>query len=94
MFVTIVQAEVAAEREADLRAGWEQLGAGLTPEGLVESSLLRADNGLWQVVTVWESREAVTAARSRGERPAALELFQNVDARPLVSLWNVEGHIR
>lgn len=94
MFVTIVTAEVAPDREADLRAAWERTTTGAVPPGLIESSLLHAESGQWQIVTVWESREALMAMRSSTDRPAALLMFEAAGAmRPEVGLWNVEGRL-
>jgi hypothetical protein len=92
MFVTIVEAEVEAAREGDLRSAWEDKPAVL-PAGLIESSLLRAEDGTWRIVTVWESEEAVMAMRASGEPPAALVMFERAGARPWVTMWTVEGRI-
>lgn len=69
MFVTIVEGAVEAAREGDLRSAWEDKTAVL-PAGFIESSLLRAEDGTWRIVTVWESKEAVMAMRASGEPPA------------------------
>lgn len=92
MFVTMVEATVASEREGDLRAAWAAETAGALPPGLLESSLIRGEHGSWRVVTVWESREAVLAMRSAG-RPAAVVMFERAGAEPSVSMWTVEGRI-
>lgn len=90
MFVTIVEGTVEAERERDLRSAWETT-TGQLPPGLIESSLLRADDGTWRIVTVWESKEAVLAMRASGEEPAALAMFQAAGSTPSASMWSVEG---
>ena len=92
MYVTIVEGAVDAEREDDLRSAWEGKTAVL-PDGFIESSLLRADDGTWRIVTVWESREAVMAMRASGERPAALVMFERAGSEPSVSMWTVEGRV-
>ena len=90
MFVTIVEGAVEAERERDLRSAWDEVSAVL-PAGLIESSLLRSDDGTWRIVTVWESKEAVMAMRATGETPAALAMFQAAGSTPAVPMWTVEG---
>ena len=90
MFLTMVEATVASERESDLRAAWAAETAGALPSGLVESWLVRGEGGSWRVVTVWESRDAVLAMRSAG-RPAAVVMFEAAGAEPSVSMWTVEG---
>ena len=92
MFVTIVDGVVESAHESDLRSAWEERTASL-PAGLIESSLLRAENGAWRIVTVWESREAVMAMRASGEPPAALIMFEQAGSKPSVSMWTVEGRV-
>ena len=90
MFVTMVEGAVEAARESDLRSAWEDKTAVL-PAGFIESALLRAEDGTWRIVTVWESREAVMAMRASGEPPAALVMFEGAGSEPSVSMWTVEG---
>jgi hypothetical protein len=87
MFVTIVEGTVEATREGDLRLAWEDTTAAVLPAGLIESSLLRAEDGTWRIVTVWESKEAVMTMRGSGEPPAALFMFEQAGSRPSVSRW-------
>ena len=93
MFVTIVEAHVEAEREADLRTAWEEVTAAALPAGFIESSLIRSEEGTWRIVTVWDSKDAVMAMRASGERPAALVMFERAGATPFVSTWSVEGRV-
>ena len=93
MFVTIVEGAVEGAREGDLRSAWEDKTAGVLPAGFIESSLLRAENGTWRIVTVWESREAVMEMRASGEPPAALVMFERAGSKPSVSMWTVEGRV-
>jgi heme-degrading monooxygenase HmoA len=93
MYVTIVEGAVDAEREGDLRSAWEDTTAAALPNGFIESSLLRADDGTWRIVTVWESKEAVMTMRASGERPAALVMFERAGSEPSVSMWTVEGRV-
>ena len=92
MFVTIVEGAVEAVREGDLRSAWEEKTAVL-PAGLIESSLLRTEDGTWRIVTVWESKEAVMAMRASGEPPAAPLMFELAGSKPSLSMWTVEGRI-
>jgi heme-degrading monooxygenase HmoA len=93
MYVTIVEGAVDAEREGDLRSAWEDTTSAALPNGFIESSLLRADDGTWRIVTVWESKEAVVAMRASGEKPAALVMFERAGSEPSVSMWTVEGRV-
>jgi heme-degrading monooxygenase HmoA len=93
MYVTIVEGAVDPAREDDLRSAWEETTSQALPDGFLESSLLRADDGIWRIVTVWESEEAVMAMRASGERPAALVMFERAGSEPSVSMWTVEGRV-
>jgi heme-degrading monooxygenase HmoA len=93
MFVTIVEAPVEADREGDLRAAWDEITTKTLPDGLIESSLLRTEQGTWRIVTVWESKDAVLAMRATGEQPAALIMFERAGAEPTVSMSTVEGRV-
>jgi heme-degrading monooxygenase HmoA len=93
MYVTIVEGAVEAAREDDLRSAWEDTTSAALPDGFVESSLLRAGDGTWRIVTMWESRETVMAMRASGERPAALIMFERAGSEPSVSMWTVEGQV-
>ncbi len=91
MFVTIVEGAVEPAREGDLRSAWSEVTAAALPEGFIESSLLRTEDGTWRIVTVWESVEAVMAMRATGAKPAALTMFELAGSRPTASMWTVEG---
>jgi heme-degrading monooxygenase HmoA len=93
MFVTIVEAMVETGREADLLEAWNEVTAGALPAGFIESSLLRAEEGHWRIVTVWESKDAVLAMRAKDEPPAALIVFERAGANPIVSMSTVEGRV-
>ena len=93
MFVTIVEGEVEAARESDLLSAWMEKTADVLPAGLIESFLLRAEDGPWRIVTLWESREAVMAMRASGEPPAAPVMFERAGSRPSLSMWTVEGRV-
>jgi heme-degrading monooxygenase HmoA len=94
MFVTMVEGAVEADREGDLRSAWEdKTGVASLPAGFIESSLLRAEDGTWRIVTVWESKEAVMAMRASGEPPAAPAMFEEAGSKPALSTWTVEGRV-
>jgi heme-degrading monooxygenase HmoA len=93
MFVAIVEAAVEANREGDLRAAWGDVTAAALPAGFIESFLLRTEERVWRIVTVWESKDAVLAMRATGEQPAALIMFERAGAEPTVSMSTVEGRV-
>jgi hypothetical protein len=52
---------------------------------------MHADDGVWRIVTLWESKEAVMAMRAKVEKPTAILIFEQAGSRPSVSMWTVEG---
>jgi heme-degrading monooxygenase HmoA len=93
MFVTITEGVVEVGREADLRSAWDKTTTAVLPSGLIESSLLRGEDGTWRIVTVWESKEAVLAMRASGEPPAAPVMFEQAGSKPSISMWTVEQRV-
>jgi heme-degrading monooxygenase HmoA len=89
MFVTMVEAAVETHREDDLRAAWDDTAGGALPAGLIESLLLREKDGVWRIVTVWDSEDAVAALRAAG-KPPAMEMFESAGSKPSASMWSVE----
>jgi len=54
---------------------------------------VRAEDGTWRVVSVWESKEAVMAMRASSEPTAAPVMFERAGSKPTVSMWTVEGRV-
>ena len=73
------------------KAAWDERATGELPTGLVESYLMRADDGVWRIVTIWESKEVVMAMRAKVDKPTAILIFEEAGSRPSVSMWTVEG---
>lgn len=91
MFVTVTEGRVAREREDDLRSAWEETASA--PAGLIQSTLVRGEDGTWRIITFWESRDAVMAMRASGE-PPALTMFHRAGSQPSVSMGTVERQAR
>ena len=88
--MTAVTAIVAPEKESELTDGFRDLTAGPTPDGLVRSELLRGQQGVWRIQSVWRDREALEAMRSSSDRPSALALFDRVGAEHSHEVFSVE----
>ena len=88
--MTAVTAIVAPERESQLTDGFRDLTAGPTPDGLVRSELLRGQQGVWRIQSVWRDRAALEAMRSSGRRPSALALFDKVGAEHSHEVFSVD----
>ena len=88
--ITSVSAKVDPERENELTSGFRDLVAGTMPDGLLRTELLRGQDGVWLIQSLWRDRDAVLAARASGEPPAALELFRTVSADHTHGVFTVE----
>lgn len=93
MVITVLEAQVAPEKAAMLEATYQQaiqhLDAGIVQTCLVRNS---KEPALWQIVTQWESREALDAMRQTGETPRGVLIFRTVDAEPRLSVFDVVAH--
>ncbi len=93
MMITVLEAQVAADKIAALEAAFQQAVQQLDA-GLVETFLMRStkEPNLWQIVTIWQSREALDAMRNSGETPRGILLFRGVEAEPRLSVFEVKAH--
>jgi hypothetical protein len=93
MVVTVLEAHVDAEKaallEEEYRRGIERLD-----EGISQTFLLRSmkDASLWQILTVWQSREALEAMRRTGETPRGVLMFRAAEAEPMLSVFDLQAH--
>lgn len=87
MVVTVLEATVALERVADLKAAY---ALGAVPPGLVRTELLCASNDptRWRIQTLWSSRAALDAMRSAGT-PAGVLMFRAAGAEPSLMVFDV-----
>jgi quinol monooxygenase YgiN len=89
--MTVVTAVVSPEAEADFLAGFRELTAQLPPM-LLQTFLLKGDGGEWRIVTQWRSREDLDEYRRAVDTPAAVKLFRDIGAKPVVTLLDVVHH--
>ncbi len=90
MVITILEAQVAAEKTAVLESTYQQsiqhLDAGIVQTFLTQNI---REPGLWQILTVWESREALETMRQSGETPRGVLIFRAANAEPRLSIHRV-----
>lgn len=79
--VTVVDATIAPEREAEFLAGYERLVQEPQPEALLRSELLRGQDGAWRIQTTWQDFDALKAVRQAGKPHAVQLLLDGVGAR-------------
>ena len=90
MVITILEAHVAAENWAAFQVEYTQRTTHLPPQ-MVQTFLLQdtSDQTLWQILSLWKSREALDEMRNSGEVPEGVVMFRNVGAEPKLSIFNV-----
>ena len=93
MVMTILEAQVSPEKATMLEGTFAQAIEHLDA-GIIQTFLLRSskESGVWQIVTVWESREALEAMRQSGETPRGVLIFRSADAEPTLSVFGVVAH--
>jgi hypothetical protein len=87
--LTSVSAEVDPGRNDELVEGFSALMGEALPDGLVRTELLQGQGGTWRIQSLWRDRAALMTARERGERPAALVLFERVGAEHAHEVFTV-----
>ncbi len=93
MVITVLEARVAPEKAGVLEQAYMQAVKNLDA-GIVQTFLLSAvkDAGVWQIVTVWESRAALDAMRASGETPRGVLIFREAGAEPALTVYAVASH--
>jgi hypothetical protein len=52
------------------------------PAGLISHTLGRGDDGIWRIVDIWESQEALDRFDAERLRPALMESFRAMGVDP------------
>lgn len=89
--LTDVSATVEPEREQELVAAFQAMGADPLPDGLARTELLRGRDGLWRIQTLWRDREALDAMIASSDVPVARRLFQDIGAEPVLQVYEVRA---
>lgn len=90
MVITVLEAEVALDKAAVLQSAYRDAVKQLDP-GIIHTQLLRSakDPAIWQIVTTWESREALNAIRQSGETPRGMLIFRAANAVPDLAIFDI-----
>jgi hypothetical protein len=90
MVITILEAQVAAEKTILLKEAYNQgikrLDVGITQTFLLQNS---KDPILWQIVTIWQNRDVLEALRRSGNTPRGVQMFRAAEAEPVLSVFDV-----
>jgi hypothetical protein len=81
MFVTVAEAHVAEEHWTALQDAYAA-GIQALPPGIVQTFLLHnlIDPTVWQIMSIWASREAVLANRRSGQTPGGISMLRAAGA--------------
>jgi hypothetical protein len=90
MVITILEAHVPTEKASLLEAAYKQ-GIVQLDKGIAQTFLTHGfkDPTLWQIITVWQSREALDEMRQSGETPRGVLMFRAAEAEPALSVMDV-----
>lgn len=92
MILTVLEAMVAPERAEELQAAFRSAAAEVPP-GLVRTQLVHSVNDArWRIETLWSSREALDAMRSKGT-PAGVLMFRAAGPEPTLGVFTVVSTI-
>src|SRR5438874_2287946 len=89
--LTEVSAVVATDRVPELLDRFQRLLNQAMPDGLMRTELLRGDDDIWRIQSLWRDRGALDAMRAGPEPPAALQLFREVGAEPTLRVLSVKA---
>jgi heme-degrading monooxygenase HmoA len=86
--VTMVSARIAPDRVAEVIGPFSAAVRAGMPERR-QTSLLRGDDDLWRIVTVWRSRADLAAYLTSVGEPFARRLFREAGGVPEVDVFEV-----
>ncbi len=91
MVITILEAHVEAGKESLLQDAYQKGTQAALPPQMTQTFLLQsvADKTLWQIISVWKSREALDEMRNSGETPAGVLMFRAAGAEPKLTIFAV-----
>ncbi len=90
MVITVLEAHVDVEKASVLQKEYTK-GLGDLPPQMTQTFLLQSatDKTLWQIISVWKSREALDEMRKLVETPAGVLMFRAAGAEPKLSVFAV-----
>ena len=94
MVVTILEAHIEPDMTSALLAAYQN-GLSHLPPQMVRTYLIQstADKAVWQILSVWKSREALDEMRSSRETPEGILMFRAAGAEePKISIFDVAAY--
>ena len=89
--VTVLEASVEPDREADLLAAYRATADMPFPAAVMHSYLVRArdQRSTFRIMTTFRSMEDLVAMRASGETPRGVVIFNAAGADPVLSVYEV-----
>jgi quinol monooxygenase YgiN len=94
MVITILEARIELDMTSALLAAYQN-GLSHLPPQMVRTYLIQstADKAVWQILSVWKSREALDEMRSSRETPEGILMFRAAGAEePKLSIFEVAAY--
>ena len=94
MVVTILEARIEPDMTSALLAAYQN-GLSHLPPQMVRTYLIQstADKAVWQILSVWKSREALDEMRSSREIPEGILMFRATNAEePKLSIFEMAAY--
>ncbi len=90
MVITVLEAHVDSNNWSGFQKDFQQRTVDLPPQ-MVRTYLLQdvKDRTLWQIVSIWKSREALDEMRNSGETPTGVLMFRGAGTEPSLSIFDV-----
>jgi quinol monooxygenase YgiN len=93
MVITILEARVEPAKWSALQSAYKKGTAGQLPSQMIQTFLIQsmANKMIWQIVSVWKSREALDEMKKSVETPAGVLMFRAAEAEPTLTVYEVCG---
>ncbi len=94
MIITVLEARITPENEWRLKQAYQNATKELSAQ-LVQTYLMRnaGDRNLWQIVTVWQSREAYAEMQHSMGTPKGVAIFRAAGVEPKLMTYDVESYV-
>ncbi|GAA4683193.1 hypothetical protein Prum_066710 [Phytohabitans rumicis] len=84
----MTSATLPSGAEAPVTEAYRQATATL-PHMVIHTALVRGEGNEWRIVTLWRSREQWEEYRRSVDTPAAVKIFRDAGAEPVVAVFDV-----
>lgn len=89
--LTILEASVTSDKWNLLQQEYAAVDKHSLPKSVLTSYLIQdsANQEIWRIITIWESREAIDEYRKSVETPAWILVFRAAGAEPSLTISEI-----